>query len=722
MTTVTGKLIGASNPQRVEMRATLVDVTGKDAVGYVASVPGELVRPVTITPDSDGAWTATLTANSLIESDAGDTLWAIQEGREKDGTPIVTYVAVPASGSHWVGSIRADLSDTITGGGTVVYLPGPAGTDGEDGASAYQVAVANGFVGSEAQWLASLVGPPGESGSGGGAVDSVNGLTGAVVLDAAAVDADPEGAAAAAQAAAISAAATDATARVTAHSSASDPHGDRAYADGKLAKTANLSDLPDPATARISLGLGNAATRNVGTTAGTVTAGDDSRLSNARTPTTHASSHADGGSDPITPAAIGADPAGTATTAVTTHSGAADPHGDRAWADSKFATTTALGTLNTTVTDLDAFVQDCLTRVAAIEGGTAWLSGLNVDGNAQIADGDLTVKDVDKGYRFRRGGSALDLEATGADLLLSNWSGSGFNGTQRAYLRLSADAQNVQVAGPVESVAALYGAAVHKLDPATGVASLGGKNGLTAVRFAGLKATAGAPTTGDWTAGDTVADSTGAWWLCTASGTPGTWTTGALPSTGGTISGSLAVTGHALGQDFPAAHGAAAWCYDPALAVNSTQLTAGTLYLVRVNLAANVNATKIYWWVANTGSGATTNQNLVGLYDSGGTLLASANVDASFSSATLKTTTIPATALSAGSWYWVALLFNASVPPTLARASGWTGVDAAANLGLTAATSRFATNGSSRTALPATITPASNVGTDFAGPWAAVGA
>lgn len=116
MTTVTGKLIGAVSAQRVEMRATLVDVTGRPAVGYVASVPGEVVRPVTITPETDGDWTAVLTANSLIASDVGDTLWAIQEGRTADGTPIHTYVVVPATGGpYWAGEIRADLTDTITG-------------------------------------------------------------------------------------------------------------------------------------------------------------------------------------------------------------------------------------------------------------------------------------------------------------------------------------------------------------------------------------------------------------------------------------------------------------------------------------------------------------------------------------------------------------------------------------------------------------------------------
>lgn len=47
-------------------------------------------------------------------------------------------------------------------------------------------------------------------------------------------------------------------------------------------------------------GLGGAATLNVGTTTGTVAAGDDSRLSNSRAPTAHASSHGSGQSDAIT--------------------------------------------------------------------------------------------------------------------------------------------------------------------------------------------------------------------------------------------------------------------------------------------------------------------------------------------------------------------------------------------------------------------------------------
>jgi hypothetical protein len=71
---------------------------------------------------------------------------------------------------------------------------------------------------------------------------------------------DPAGAASAAQ----SAAATDATSKVAAHASAADPHGDRADAAAKYVPTG------------------------------------DSRLTNARTPTSHAASHAFGGSDPVT--------------------------------------------------------------------------------------------------------------------------------------------------------------------------------------------------------------------------------------------------------------------------------------------------------------------------------------------------------------------------------------------------------------------------------------
>ena len=45
--------------------------------------------------------------------------------------------------------------------------PGPKGDPGADGRSAYQIAVQNGFEGTEQEWLASLKGPKGDKGDMG---------------------------------------------------------------------------------------------------------------------------------------------------------------------------------------------------------------------------------------------------------------------------------------------------------------------------------------------------------------------------------------------------------------------------------------------------------------------------------------------------------------------------------------------------------------------------
>ena len=51
----------------------------------------------------------------------------------------------------------------------VIAEGGPRGLQGDPGQSAYELAVAGGYIGTEAEWLESLQGPPGTGGEGGGA-------------------------------------------------------------------------------------------------------------------------------------------------------------------------------------------------------------------------------------------------------------------------------------------------------------------------------------------------------------------------------------------------------------------------------------------------------------------------------------------------------------------------------------------------------------------------
>jgi hypothetical protein len=57
-----------------------------------------------------------------------------------------------------------------------------------------------------------------------------------------------------------------------------------------------------------------------------------------------------------------------------------------------------------------------------------------------------------------------------------------------------------------------------------GYGEFAGKNGALAVQVCGRTEVPGAPAAGTWAAGDLIIDSVGVWHLCTADGTPGTWT------------------------------------------------------------------------------------------------------------------------------------------------------------------------------------------------------
>lgn len=174
-------------------------------------------------------------------------------------------------------------------------------------------------------------------------------------------------------------------------------------------------------------------------------------------------------------------------------------------------------------------------------------------------------------------------------------------------------------------------------------------------------------------------------------------------------------TGTAMPQD----HGLISWSSDPTLQNTSTVLTAGTIYLTKLYVRNRATLANIYWWVGSAAVTATAGQNEVGLYDSTGARVVAVNVDAAITSTGLKTTAASAT-LTPG-WYWAAGVFNAGTLPGLTRGNGGAGITTAMNIGLTASFLRYATNATSQTSLPSSITPASNAATAFAGPWFAVG-
>jgi hypothetical protein len=182
----------------------------------------------------------------------------------------------------------------------------------------------------------------------------------------------------------------------------------------------------------------------------------DPRLTNARTPTAHAATHATGGSDALTAAAIDAYP---------------DTGGE-------------LGG--------DLTLTNHVAAVRTSDGLNAWRAAAAA---GVVALGTVGVVDV------------------------VSYSGADFTGTATPRQRWSST--GTDLAG-VTGFGTL-GAPEQSVHP-DGYGRFGGKNGVMPVQICGRTDTAGAPTTGTWAAGDLVFDSAGVAHLCTADGTPGTWT------------------------------------------------------------------------------------------------------------------------------------------------------------------------------------------------------
>jgi hypothetical protein len=169
----------------------------------------------------------------------------------------------------------------------------------------------------------------------------------------------------------------------------------------------------------------------------------------------------------------------------------------------------------------------------------------------------------------------------------------------------------------------------------------------------------------------------------------------------------------------PTDQGLLAWSLDAAMLRQQFSPNAGVIYLARMELRRAATISTVAAGVATSGSGVS--NGYLGLYDSTGTLLAS-TVAQSFDTIGYWPAALTSAISNApAGLYWVALLIGSatSFPLFFAQNKGaiWLQI---VNANLPAATSRFATNGSGLSALPAHITPASNSQIDGMSYWAAI--
>ncbi|MFD8949452.1 SGNH/GDSL hydrolase family protein [Streptomyces xanthophaeus] len=366
------------------------------------------VHGVIVMGDAVGSWVDGELSVELLACDAADcepTGWTYEVIERPYDTAGRSYdILLTADLGPTVD--LSELAPTDPANGDYVTVPGPAGPVGATGPAGPQgPAGATGATGA-----AGATGPQGPAGADGDNADAEAYTDAAIADEVTRADAAYETPA-------------GATAKIAAHSAASDPHGDRAAAAGALA--AHESD---------TTGVhGIADTAALETAAG-------------------------------------------ATAKVSAHTGATDPHGDRAYADGKMS---GAGTVtDNAVARYDGTTGKLLQNSTVIIGDDG---SVTITGNLTDA-GNLVVRDSNtaatKGYRFRTSGGSLDTESGGADWLWSTYPNADFTGTQNNFLRMEAGAAILHVSAETQFNASPFGGRVHTLN---GVANTLGWHGATPV-------------------------------------------------------------------------------------------------------------------------------------------------------------------------------------------------------------------------------------------------
>lgn len=281
---------------------------------------------------------------------------------------------------------------------------------------------------------------------------------------------------------------------------------------------------------------------------------------------------------------------------------------------------------------------------------------------AEVVNSTLVVRKADwsAALRLRSTGSAVDIDKSNGDVVISNFLGTpedAFSSTQTGLARLRANGITFS-GGLIEFGSTVY-AGEQSINTATGAASFGALGA------------ASAGVTGNATVGGTL-------------GVTGATTLGALSAS--------SVTGGALNHNVRAAdHSLAGWTFDPTGVQAATVLsTAGVSHIVRIRVTGTL-ITNILIHMTVGGSTLTAGQCFAELFTDAGTRLAStADQATAWTSAGMKTMPlVTPQAVTSGAWYKVRFWFNGTTGPTLSR--GINSSSAILNAGLSTPNFRFST-------------------------------
>lgn len=158
-------------------------------------------------------------------------------------------------------------------------------------------------------------------------------------------------------------------------------------------------------------------------------------------------------------------------------------------------------------------------------------------------------------------------------------------------------------------------------------------------------------------------------------------------------------------------HGLVGWTYDPSGANQNLTVGSGQIVMGKITLLTVTTINNILYSLASSGSGMTSGQNFVGLYNSSGTRLAvSADQTTNMGSSGEHIAPVTTVTVEPGDYYVVILMNGTGIPNLHASLSTGTGLT---NVNLSVGSLRASTLSGTFTSLPASITMANQGGSGY---------